>query len=141
MNITFNIRNKGTKSFISMVVKFFEQELKLKNSTWSLDVYIKRGMALETGSKGIVTRVGPKCLLMILDSSLDIERLVITIAHEMVHVKQFAKGHIVSSLFKKTQYWRGKRVRENYYNRPWELEAFAKERILANKIFQIINKG
>jgi hypothetical protein len=124
-----------------MVVKFFEQDLKLKNSTWTLDVRTKRGIRFETDSRGLVSHVGPKYLIMCLDSGLDLERLVLTIAHEMVHVKQYARGHIKHKLGKKTKYWMGKPNRKKYYEQPWELEAFAKERILANKIFQIINEG
>jgi len=141
MNIQLNIRNPGTKEFVGMVVKYFEQDLKLKKSTWTLDVRTKRGMRFETDSRGIVSHVGPKYLVMVLDSGLDLERLVLTIAHEMVHVKQYARGQIKHKLGQKTRYWMGKKVRKQYYEQPWELEAFSKERILANKVFQIINNG
>ena len=140
MNIQLNIRNPGTKEFVGMVVKYFEQDLKLKKSTWTLDVRTKRGMRFETDSRGIVSHVGPKYLVMVLDSGLDFERLVLTIAHEMVHVKQYARGQIKHKLGQKTRYWMGKKVRKQYYEQPWELEAFSKERILANKVFQIINQ-
>ena len=140
MDISFNIRNKSTKLFIGSVVKFFEQELKLKNSQYKLDVLTKRGMADVDGCRGSVTYVGPKYLIMVLDSKLDIERLVLTIAHEMIHVKQYARGQIKHKINSKTYYWMGKKIRKNYFEQPWELEAFGKERILANKIFQIINK-
>jgi hypothetical protein len=139
MDITFNIRSKGTREFVGTVIKFFEQDLKLKNSTWQLDVYTKHNMSKADGTRGSVTVVGPKNLIMILDSALDMERLVLTIAHEMVHVKQYAKGQLKSKHGRKTQYWMGKRVRKQYYDQPWELEAFSKERILSNKVWQIIN--
>jgi uncharacterized protein YjaZ len=140
MDISFNIRNKTTKAFIESTVRFFEQDLKLKNSQYKLDVYTKRGMSEDDGCRGSVTYVGPKYLIMLLDSKLDVERLVLTIAHEMVHVKQYARGQITHKPGGKTYYWMGKKVRKSYFNQPWELEAFGKERILANKIFQIINK-
>jgi hypothetical protein len=139
MDIQFNIRNSDTKLFIGNVVKYFEQDLKLKNSKWTLDVRAKRGMRLEDGTRGSVTYVAPKYLVMILDSGLDLERLVLTIAHEMVHVKQYARGQIKHKLGQKTRYWMGKPVRKSYYKQPWEIEAFSKERILANKVFQILN--
>ena len=139
MDIQLNIRNSDTKLFIGNVVKYFEQDLKLKNSKWSLDVRTKRGMRLEDGTRGSVTYVAPKYLVMVLDSALDLERLVLTIAHEMVHVKQYARGQIKHKLGQKTRYWMGKPVRKSYYKQPWEIEAFSKERILANKVFQILN--
>jgi hypothetical protein len=138
MDIQLNIKNSGTKEFIGMVVKFFEQELKLKNSSWTLDVRTKRGMRLE-GTRGCVTYLAPKYLVMLVDSGLDMERLVLTLAHEMVHVKQYARGQIKHKLGGKTYYWMGKPIRKQYYEQPWEVEAFSKERVLANKIFQIVN--
>jgi hypothetical protein len=138
MDIQLNIKNSGSKEFIGMVVKFFEKELKLKNSSWTLDVRTKRGMRLE-GTRGCVTYVGPKYLVMLIDSGLDMERLVLTLAHEMVHVKQYARGQIKHKLGGKTYYWMGKPIRKQYYDQPWEVEAFSKERVLANKIFQIVN--
>ena len=58
----------------------------------------------------------------------------------MVHVKQYARGQIKEIRGRKTKYWMGKKVRKGYFEQPWEIEAFSKERILANKIFEIINK-
>jgi hypothetical protein len=139
MNIQLNIRSKDTKEFVGMVIKFFEADLKLKNSSWSLDVYTKRGMETEDRCRGSVTYIGPKYLVMVIDPKLDIERLVLTLAHEMVHVKQYARGQIKHRLGSKTYYWMGKQNRKKYFEQPWELEAFGKERILANKIFKIIN--
>jgi len=140
MEIALNIKNSGTKEFIGTVVKFFEKELKLTNSKFKLDVYTKYNMSAEEGCRGSVTLVGPKYLIMLIDSKLDMERLVLTIAHEMVHVKQYARGQIKEIRGRKTKYWMGKKVRKGYFEQPWEIEAFSKERILANKIFEIINK-
>jgi hypothetical protein len=139
MDIQLNIRSSGTRELIGMIVKFFEQELKLKNSKWTLDVHTKRGMRIEDGARGCVTYMGPKHLVMFIDSGLDMERLILTIAHEMVHVKQYARGQITHKPGGKTYYWMGKKVRKKYFEQPWELEAFSKERILANKVFQIIS--
>ena len=141
MDISLHIRNKGTSEFIGTLIKFFEKDLKLKSSQYTLSVFTKRGMTDEDGCRGSVTQIGPKNLVMFLDSKLDLERLVLTVAHEMVHVKQHARGQLKNIKGRKQiRYWMGKKVRESYYNQPWELEAFSKERILANKIFQIINK-
>ena len=140
MDITLNIRNKGTKAFVNNALMFFRNELKLNNSKWKLDVYTKRRLSKTDDCRGMVTKVGPQDLVMILDSGLDLERFVLTIAHEMVHVKQFARGQL-KDIKGRTQvrYWMGKKVNKTYFNQPWELEAFSKERVLANKIFQILD--
>jgi len=49
-----------------------------------------------------------------------------TLAHEMVHIKQFAKGETNETLSK----WKGLSVDSDsidYYEHPWELEAFSLE--------------
>lgn len=98
------------------------------------------GMAKREGMRGVVSKVGPKTIAMVIDTAMDLERLIITLSHEMVHVKQYAKGQVTTSKSLKTRYWMGKKVRADYYNQPWEIEAYSKERLLANKIFAIIDK-
>lgn len=62
--------------------------------------------------------------------------LGITLAHEMVHVKQLARGILRTNQGKK--YWRGQFYsnRTKYMNRPWELEAFAKQEILFRRAIE-----
>jgi hypothetical protein len=39
----------------------------------------------------------------------------------------------------KSKFWMGQRIKSQYYDSPWEIEAYSKERVLANKIFKIID--
>lgn len=57
-------------------------------------------------------------------------RVIKTIAHEMIHVKQFSKGELYDHIYSDTARW--KRVTHSlddsdYFEKPWEIEAFAKE--------------
>ena len=82
-----------------------------------------------------------KLYFMQLDSSIDIEQLIQTIAHEMVHIKQFVKGQI--SYKGRSMYWLGNRVvksKINYYDHPWEIDAWSKEKVLSAKIYKILTK-
>jgi hypothetical protein len=133
-------RKSATKALIEKSSLFLANELKLDNSTYTLLIMTERGMAKKDGCRGVVSKIGPKCLTMIIDSGLCLERLIITLAHEMVHVKQYARGQVKASKSCKTHYWMGKNVRKSYYEQPWEIEAFSKERVLANKIFAIIGE-
>jgi chromosome condensin MukBEF complex kleisin-like MukF subunit len=58
----------------------------------------------------------------------------------MVHVKQFVRRDVVIKATKKraTYYWKGQRVVTGYYNQPWEIEAWSKERLLATRLYAII---
>lgn len=52
-----------------------------------------------------------------------------TIAHEMVHVKQFARGELYQSLKNHRHKWLGEWFKKDpeYWDRPWEIEAHGRE--------------
>ena len=59
------------------------------------------------------------------------------LAHEMVHVKQMAKGEM-KDRYKKTKYvtvWRGETYEDDvhYWDQPWEIEAYGLENSLVAK--------
>lgn len=141
MNININARKSLAKDLMECALTVFRHELKLTNSKFNLHVYADRGMAKREGFRGSVCMIGKKDICMMIDTSLDSERLIITLAHEMVHVKQYARGQITHSKNKRARYWMGKKVKAEYYDQPWEVEAFSKERVLANKVFAIMNKA
>tara|TARA_B110000503_G_scaffold85316_1_gene129716 strand:+ start:805 stop:993 length:189 start_codon:yes stop_codon:yes gene_type:complete len=52
-----------------------------------------------------------------------------TLAHELVHVKQFARGELSDNL----QYWKGKDCSDtDYWKQPWEKEARRLQKKLMN---------
>jgi hypothetical protein len=62
-----------------------------------------------------------------------------TIAHELVHVKQFARGEMKDLLSVQKVSWNGKRYdREetNYWDLPWEIEAHGRERGLFYRLLE-----
>lgn len=140
MEIEIVARNSPTKSLIDSCLKVYRKELNLENSRYRLVVFTERGMSKKDGFRGSVFKLGPKVIGMVLDTALDMERLIIAMAHEMVHVKQYARGQITHGKNLKSRLWMGRKIRGNYYDLPWEVEAFSKERVLANKVFQIIDK-
>lgn len=55
------------------------------------------------------------------------------LAHEMVHIKQYARGELSNELI--TAKWQGKTYKitnsmEDYLNWPWEIEAYGRDRSL-----------
>jgi len=54
--------------------------------------------------------------------------MMMTLAHEMVHAKQFLRGELKSE---PNWFWKGRAARNyKYINQPWEREAFRMEREL-----------
>jgi hypothetical protein len=98
-------------------------------------------MSVRDGIRGSVFKLGPTVIGMNIDTDLDTERLIIALAHEMIHVKQYARGQITHGKNLNSKFWMGKKFRGHYYDLPWEVEAFSKERVLANKVFKIIDKA
>ena len=141
MDIQVLARKSASKMLVETCLQVFRNELKLQNSRYSLIVVPHRGMSVKEGVRGSVFKLGPTVIGMSIDTALDIERLIIALAHEMVHVKQYARGQITHGKNLNSRFWMGKKFKGHYYDLPWEVEAFSKERVLANKVFQIIDKA
>lgn len=117
----------------------FSKALGLESSRFGLQIYCIPNLLRDHGHKGAVTMTGKREITALIDSKLlrDTEALGTVVAHEMVHVKQYAKGQLVQKIRKNkpAQFlWMGKVCKKSYYERPWELEAFGRQQILANMV-------
>ena len=57
-------------------------------------------------------------------------RIIQTLAHEMIHVKQFAKGEMYDHIHAAKVRWKNKNYNVDeidYWDYPWEIEAYGKE--------------
>jgi hypothetical protein len=56
-------------------------------------------------------------------------KLLETVAHEMVHVKQYARGELYQGSRIAKHRWQGKWISNNvdYWDHPWEIEAHGRE--------------
>tara|TARA_B100000073_G_scaffold327316_1_gene312896 strand:+ start:2086 stop:2544 length:459 start_codon:yes stop_codon:yes gene_type:complete len=71
----------------------------------------------------------PKEFNIEIDSKQKLRDLLVTLAHEMVHVKQFSKGELYESTKVSKHRWQGKWLKKDleYWDRPWEIEAHGRE--------------
>lgn len=139
MNFLVDMRKSDRKEFIEGLVQLFIRELKLENSKVELMVFTKKGFEKETGAAGMVYPYSDALITMDIDSQLTPERLVDVLSHEMVHVKQLAKGQLKYK--GKKLYWKGKFVNHkkmSYYDHPWEHEAWKNQKILASRVWKIL---
>lgn len=144
MEIEVCSRSQDRKEFILEVSRFFREQLNLKNSKYVLTIQTVNRLLKEHGSYGMVCRTGEQHVSMFVDSRLSLDKLVETLAHEMVHVKQIARGQlrtVVGERGRKHQQWLGRRVRCNYWNAPWELEAYRRENELRMRLVDVINRA
>jgi len=63
--------------------------------------------------------------------------MALTLAHEMVHVRQLAKGQM-KFLPKNGRVWMGKTYskKTKYLDQPWELDAFARQEIVLRRAIE-----
>jgi hypothetical protein len=64
-----------------------------------------------------------------INSRLRRKNTLLTLAHEMVHLKQYAGGQLQYNYTPKAHKFLGKRFNKdmNYWDQPWEIEAFGRE--------------
>jgi hypothetical protein len=108
----------------------------------SNNIYVQiQYMKLEDDSWGYCSPTDFECRLhrefeILINSQISKINQVKTLVHEMVHLKQFAKGEFKQ--YQNESYsWLGKRMQissEDYYNMPWEIEAVEMERTLCQEI-------
>jgi hypothetical protein len=71
-----------------------------------------------------------------IDPNLGKRNMLLVIAHEMVHVKQYAKGELKDFVRVSKVKWQGKVYDDNeidYWEQPWEIEAHGREKGLYYK--------
>jgi hypothetical protein len=71
----------------------------------------------------------PRFFEIEVNKNVKLRRVLETVAHEMVHVKQFARGELYESTRLGKHRWNGKWLKKNpdYWDQPWEIEAHGRE--------------
>lgn len=134
MEFKVQSRSKTMKHYVELIMPGLIKELKLERSRKFVLVEIAKDIT--PGAYGSTTNLPGLDSYVIALKPQKWQDLGSTLAHEMVHVKQFAKGHfqIVDGKY----FWKGKRVTKKvkYLDLPWEREAFAKQEILFRKAIE-----
>lgn len=139
MEIEIVTRSVKRKLMLDLATKFLRTELKLEKSKYALTIYNAPGLRKREGFNGICSEVADHDIVIMIDGGLGECDLIQCLAHEMVHVKQIAKGQLQLDS-KSRQTWLGQRVNTVYHERPWEQEAFARERLLASRALAYCEK-
>lgn len=143
MEIKVVCKSAEKRGFIESVASFYARILNLETNKVFVEVKTVTGLAKSMGYNGGLIPLDSKNMCLLLDSRLSIEQMLITLAHEMVHVKQYAKGQLRQRVNKKgnaVYTWLGREFKTSYFESPWELEAFKRERVMANRVAAILSK-
>jgi len=128
--------NKSVRKLVRLAAWYYAEKLMGKRSIANLEINInlKKDLMSKDNNEGTATwedeNIFPKEFLIELDSSEKIRNLLITLAHEMVHVKQWAKNEMHE--YCKPDEVRFNKIKFNmteidYWDYPWEIEAFGRQ--------------
>ena len=128
MEYLIETRSKRTKTLFNAIVPRMIKELKLERSRKTLLIKVCRDEL--DGQEGSTVPLDAIDAYVVLVKPNNLKDMGITLAHEMIHVKQLAKGTLKQ--VNGVNYWNGKRYRKNhrYLDMPWEVEAFSKQELL-----------
>jgi len=128
--------NKKNRKLVEAAVWWYAEKLMGKRLMSGLEININLSKTLlnKDGNEGTAIwedeSIRPKEFTIELDLTFSIRDVLITLAHEMVHVKQWAKGEMYEYItpgmvrFHKTKF---DLEDINYWDYPWEIEAFGKQ--------------
>lgn len=114
----------GTKSQrekVKSMAEFCIERMMPKMKTLSIEIKLKH----ITGAMGYCLYLTKREFELEIGTNQRLRRLLETVAHEMVHVKQFARGEL-----NEKPAWLGKTYNINkteYWDLPWEIEAHGRE--------------
>ena len=116
-----------TKRYIESLLPSMLTQLKLMNSRQHLQIILDKD--IEHSGETIPLQ-GVGTVLVVLKPTRNLVNLGITLAHELTHVAQFAKGTL--QLTPKGKRWKGRFYGRNvaYLQQPWEINAFAKQELI-----------
>ena len=122
------------KRFVESLLPSMIEQLKLTKSRKLLHVIIDpelEDLGTTVPLKGLDT------YLVVLRPVKDIATLGATLAHELTHVAQFAKGTL--QITPRGKRWKGKYYgrRVPYLDQPWEIQAFAKQEIIMRRAIEL----
>jgi hypothetical protein len=131
--IVTNCRNPILEQELVSAAKFYTKQLLSKQlyKHIFLEIIVKNNM--EDLGNCCITFYNdwykPREFEVELKTTKSLKKTLLTLAHEIVHLKQFAKGELNNA----TDKWYGERIRVDtiaYYDLPWEVEATSLEYIL-----------
>jgi len=127
--------SRRNKKFVEALLPSMLRQLKIENCSKALLIRIadecenNQGLTLDLSA-------ATGAYLVVIKPNRNLLQLGLTLAHEMVHVKQLAKGILKQKRSGHT--WVGKMYGRNtpYLDQPWEIEAFSKQELILRRAFE-----
>lgn len=133
----FNCPDINFKPYVEEAAKFYANEL-IENKRILNNCFTKIRFNSKLDNYGLAgveeynTKKQPREFLIELHPGIGARNILSTLAHEMVHVKQYLNGELNEEM----TLWKGKKVDSDnmdYWIHPWEIEAHGVEQGLIYK--------
>ncbi len=123
--------SRRNKKFVEALMPSVIKQLKLTSSKKVVVVNICNDDSGRSGYTIPIDALG--AYLVIIKADKKLKEIALTLAHEMEHVRQFAKGLVKPC--KGGHMWMGKKIKDTtpYLDLPWEQLAFAKQEIIMRR--------
>ena len=142
-----NCKDERLESYIIKALVYYGGRLISKRilNNISIDIIFDEDMTDLGGAsiEGYITAKKPREFLIEISSKIGAKSVLMTLAHEMVHIKQYAYCETNEYLSK----WQGVHIDSDavdYYDLPWEIEAYGKEQglfsgfVMQEKLWEVI---
>lgn len=128
--------SRRNKKFVEAMLPSMLRQLKIENCSKAL--LIRIADECENNSQGLTLDLSKHtgAYLVVIKPQRDLVQMGLTLAHEMVHVKQLARGILKQKRSGNT--WMGKMYGKKipYLDLPWEIEAFSKQELILRRAFE-----
>ncbi len=129
-------RSKVMKDLLARAVEFYCSKLMTKRMCQSLEVYVILKKKLENDFAGYCSYLdhhkGVRQFEIELCKNQSVRETLSSLAHEVVHLKQFALGELKDTMHPgNISVWQGQKINEDkvdYWDLPFEIEAYGRER-------------
>ena len=127
---------KRIRKDIELATWYYAEKLMGKRLMSGLEINIdlKKELLTEEGHEGTAIweddGYRPKEFTIALDTTVNHRNLLINLAHEMVHVKQWAKNEMYEYMEPHMVRFKGEKIHLNevdYWDYPWEIEAYGRQ--------------
>ena len=142
MEYAVEASNKLSKKFLETLMPSMVDQLGLSNSRRAVLVKVTNDQ-LEGMEGATLNMEFADCYLVLIKppkrvTKTSLVNMATTLAHEMVHVRQLAKGQL-KYLTNERKSWMGKTYskRVKYLDQPWEIDAFARQEIIVRKAIEL----
>lgn len=128
--------SRRNRKFVEAILPSMLTQLKLNASRRALLIRIADECEDNQGITLDLTQA-TGAYLVVIKPNRRLKEIGMTLAHELVHVKQLAKGQLK---YTKTgaNIWAGKRYSKSiaYLDRPWEVEAFSRQELILRRAIE-----